>query len=76
MVEKQISYENAFKELQNIHEDIKTRKVDIDGLSDKVKQARKLVEVCNKRIKEVEMEINEIVESSKQTKDEPLDQAQ
>jgi exodeoxyribonuclease VII small subunit len=70
MTEKQISYEDAFKELQNIHEDIKNRKVDIDGLSLKVKQARELVDVCNKRIKEVEIEINEIVESSKQSEEE------
>ncbi len=60
MNEKQISYKQAFEELEGILEDIKERSVDVDELSDKVKRARELIGVCEKRIKQVEMEVEEV----------------
>ncbi len=60
MNEKQISYNQAFEELERILEDIKERSVDVDELSDKVKRARELIDICEKRIKQVEMEVEEV----------------
>ena len=61
MSEKQISYNEAYEELQTILEDIKERNVDVDELAAKVKRARELINLCEKRIKKAEMEIEEIV---------------
>jgi len=62
--EKQISYNEAYEELQTILEDIKERNVDVDKLAAKVKRARELINLCEERIKKAEMEIEEIVKSS------------
>lgn len=63
MVEKQISYNKAFEELQEILEDIKERNIDVDKLATKVKRARELISICEKRIKEAEMEIKEVTKT-------------
>ena len=60
MNEKQISYNQAFEELERILEDIKERSIDVDELSNKVKRARELIDICEKRIKQVEMEVEEV----------------
>jgi len=62
--EKQISYNEAYEELQTILEDIKERNVDVDKLAAKVKRARELINLCEERIKKAEVEIEEIVKSS------------
>ena len=64
MNEKQISYNEAYEELQSILEDIKERNVDVDKLAAKVKRARELINLCEERIKKAEMEIEEVVKSS------------
>ena len=64
MSEKQISYNEAYEELQTILEDIKERNVDVDKLAAKVKRARELINLCEERIKKAETEIEEIVKSS------------
>jgi exodeoxyribonuclease VII small subunit len=68
MSEKQISYNEAYEELQTILEDIKERNVDVDKLAAKVKRARELINLCEERIKKAEMEIEEIVKSSSEEK--------
>ena len=64
MSEKQISYNEAYEELQTILEDRKERNIDVDKLAAKVKRARELINLCEERIKKAEMEIEEIVKSS------------
>ncbi|PIR71936.1 MAG: exodeoxyribonuclease VII small subunit [Candidatus Nealsonbacteria bacterium CG10_big_fil_rev_8_21_14_0_10_36_24] len=64
MSEKQISYNEAYEELQTILEDIKERNIDVDKLAAKVKRARELINLCEERIKKAEMEIEEIIKSS------------
>jgi len=68
MSEKQISYNEAYEELQSILEDIKERNVDVDKLAAKVKRARELITLCEERIKKAEMEIEEIIKSSPEDK--------
>ncbi len=57
MNEKQISYNQAVDELQEILEDIKEQNIDVDKLSAKVKRAKELISTCEKRIKQAEMEV-------------------
>ena len=68
MNEKQISYNEAYEELQSILEDIKERNVDVDKLAAKVKRARELINLCEERIKKAEMEIEEIIKSFQEDK--------
>jgi len=68
MNEKQISYNEAYEELQSILDDIKERNVDVDKLAAKVKRARELITLCEGRIKKAEMEIEEIIKSSPEEK--------
>ena len=68
MSEKQISYNEAYEELQTILEDIKEGNVDVDELAAKVKRARELITLCEGRIKKAEMEIEEIIKSSPEEK--------
>ena len=64
MSEKQISYNEAYEELQTILEDIKERNVDVDKLAAKVKRARELINLCEERIKKAEMEVEKIIKTS------------
>jgi len=69
MSEKQISYNQAYEELQEILEGIKERNIDVDRLAEKVKRARELIKICEERIKKAEMEIEEIIKSSSDKKE-------
>lgn len=63
MSEKQISYNKAFEELQEILEGIREQNIDVDKLAAKVKRARELINICEKRIKQVEMEVKEVTKT-------------
>lgn len=63
MSEKQISYNKAFEELQKILEGIKEQNIDVDKLAAKVKRARELIGICEKKIKQVEMEVKEVTKT-------------
>lgn len=63
MSEKQISYNQTFEELQEILEDIKEQNIDVDKLSAKVKRAKELISICEKRIKQAEMEVKEVTKT-------------
>jgi len=64
MNEKQISYNEAYQELQKILGDIKEKNIDVDKLTAKVKRVRELINLCEGRIKKAEMEIEEIIKTS------------
>jgi exodeoxyribonuclease VII small subunit len=74
-----LSYSAAYEELRNTLEALEQGDVDIDELSAKVKRAAELIEFCQKRLKETEMEVKRVVESfQKQAvdKDEDEDDAE
>ena len=64
MSKKQISYNQAVEEVQKILEDIKEQNIDVDELSAKVKRVKELINICEKRIRQAEMEVKEIIKSS------------
>lgn len=55
-----ISYESALARLQEILEELREEKVNVDELSKQLKEAYQLVSVCRQKIKSVEMEIQRI----------------
>jgi len=59
---KEVSYESAMTELQQIVTDMQTEKIGIDDLSDKVKRAADLVQFCKTKLRAVEQDISKFLD--------------
>lgn len=57
---KEISYQEALKELEAILEDLQEETVDVDHLSEKLKRAYELIAVCRTKINSAETEVKKI----------------
>lgn len=55
-------YNKAIKRLEEIIEKIENEEVDVDELSDKVKEAVELITTCKERIEKAEMEVRRVVD--------------
>ena len=60
-LEKDLKYEVALERLQEIVALLERKEIKIDDLSDKVQEAKALVEFCREKLDETE--INKIIES-------------
>ncbi|MCK9303594.1 MAG: exodeoxyribonuclease VII small subunit [Bacteroidales bacterium] len=56
------SYDEAFRELTAISEDLENEEIGIDELTLKLKRAAELIKTCNAQLKLTEEEINKIIE--------------
>jgi exodeoxyribonuclease VII small subunit len=56
-----MTYESAFKELEEITREIENEAVSVDILSEKVKRASFLIEYCQKRLRQTEDEVGNII---------------
>ncbi len=61
--DKEIKYGKAMEELEGILKRIEEEEVDIDDLTQEVKRAAELIQLCKKKIEKTEMEVNRIVQS-------------
>lgn len=59
---KKISYQEAFKELESIINEIENGETGIDELSAKVKKAAELVKICKEKLRSTENEIDKILD--------------
>jgi exodeoxyribonuclease VII small subunit len=66
-----ITYESAFKELEQITKEIENESVSVDILSEKVKRASFLIEICQKKLRQTEDEVTNII---RHMEDDKLDQ--
>jgi exodeoxyribonuclease VII small subunit len=57
-----LTYEQAAQELDQILAELKTDKISIDKLADKVERAAKLASFCSQKLKTTEGKITEIIE--------------
>jgi exodeoxyribonuclease VII small subunit len=57
-----MTYEKAYKELQQIIQDLQEAPASIDELSAKVKRAAELITFCKDRLRQSESEIKSIFE--------------
>lgn len=55
-------YNKAIKRLEEIIEKIENEEVDVDELSEKVKEAVELITTCKERIEKAEMEVRRVVD--------------
>jgi exodeoxyribonuclease VII small subunit len=60
-MEKILTYEDAFNELQDIAHDIESENVLVDTLARKVKRASELISYCQDKLRLAEKEVNNII---------------
>lgn len=60
-----MKYEDAVKELEEIASSLETGEIDIDELSDKLKQARKLIKLCKEKLSDAAATVSGILEDEK-----------
>lgn len=63
MAQSKISYQEAFEEIKKILEEIETGNISIDELSEKVKRASMLMEICRSKLKQTEEDVANILDS-------------
>ncbi|RAJ76524.1 exodeoxyribonuclease VII small subunit [Chitinophaga dinghuensis] len=56
-----LTYENAYRELQEIAEEIEMETVSVDLLAEKVKRAALLISFCQQKLRATETEVNNII---------------
>ena len=58
-------YEEAFARLQEIVRKMEGGQLDIDQITDHMKEAQKLITLCKKRLTETEKEIDKLTQAEK-----------
>lgn len=58
-----MKYSKAMERLEDIIRKIESEEVDIDELSEKVKEAVGLVKLCKEKVERAELEVKEVVEA-------------
>ncbi|MCF6367127.1 MAG: exodeoxyribonuclease VII small subunit [Bacteroidales bacterium] len=64
MAKKNISYNDAVQEIEDILNEIENSDVEIDSLSDKVKRVSVLLETCKSKLLKTEEQIEKIFENN------------
>ena len=59
-----MNYEKALKKLQDIVNELETEAVSIDDLTDKIKDATELIQLCKKKLRKVEKEVSNLIEDA------------
>ena len=62
-MEKNLTYEEAYRELQQITDDIENESVSVDDLAAKVKRASELIRLCQDKLKNAETEVSNIIKN-------------
>jgi exodeoxyribonuclease VII small subunit len=60
-MEENLTYESAYSELEQIYSQINNEQVSIDDLALKVKRAATLISFCQNKLRNTELEINNII---------------
>jgi exodeoxyribonuclease VII small subunit len=63
----QIKYAKAIKRLDEIISRIESEDIDVDELSDGVKEAVALIRTCKAKIEKAEMEVKKVIDGLQQT---------
>ena len=65
MAKKELSYKEAFTRLEEIRELIESNNLDVDDLSEKLKEASGLLKICKEKLFKVNEETKKILEEIK-----------
>lgn len=66
MAEKKESYNKAIEKLRGIIHDIESGELDVDVLSEKVKEASRLIKLCREKLLKADEEVKKILETLEQ----------
>lgn len=61
MVKKEIKYEEAVRQLEEIVDKMENDELDIDQLSDELKRAKTLVKLCKDKLTKTDAEIKKLL---------------
>jgi exodeoxyribonuclease VII small subunit len=67
MEKQELSYEQAYQELQTIIKEMENNDISIDILADKIKRALELINLCKDKITKIEVDVDKIVKTIEQT---------
>jgi exodeoxyribonuclease VII small subunit len=67
MEKQELSYEQAYQELQTIIKEMENNDISIDILADKIKRALELINLCKDKITRIEVDVDKIVKTIEQT---------
>ncbi|AEA43515.1 exodeoxyribonuclease VII small subunit [Fluviicola taffensis] len=65
MKEEALTYEKAYEELQQIIADIESGEISVDLLSEKVKRAAALIQICKNKLTSTENDVHQILNDLK-----------
>lgn len=65
MKEKQVSYDKAFEELRQIISEMESGDISVDLLSEKVKRAAELIQLCKNKLTSTENDVQQILKELK-----------
>ncbi|GEM_PF-74323 len=71
--DKATNYSSSYEELQQILQALEQGEIDVDELSVKVKRAAELIEFCQSRLKETEVEVKKVIDRFEKAQSGPVD---
>ena len=66
-MEKNLTYEQAYKQLKQIALEIENETISVDLLAEKVKTASELINFCQEKLRSTETEVNKIIANMENT---------
>jgi exodeoxyribonuclease VII small subunit len=69
MTKKTEGYAAAYEELQKILAAMDQGDIDVDELSEKVKRAAELIEFCQKRLRDTDLQVKRVMQKLEETTD-------
>lgn len=60
---KEIKYEEAVKQLEDIVKQLENGELDLDDMSNELKKAQQLIKICKDRLTKTDEEIKKILEN-------------
>lgn len=70
-MKEQVSYTEAFEELQTIVMEIEEGEISVDELSEKVKRASTLIKICKNKLNSTEEDVSKILKELEKGTDKP-----
>ncbi len=62
MPKSQMTYTDAYQELQEIVQKMENADISVDELSQKIERASQLIQICKDKLTKTEEEINQLIE--------------
>lgn len=60
-MEQDLTYDKAYNELKAISQQIENESITVDVLAQKVKRAAELIDFCQKKLRDTEIEVDKII---------------